>query len=274
MKLTWIEIALHGPTTIELPDGPQEARHLRSAAYVDDPAAFVAAARTAALRVCAAARSGDDRSRCPARRLLVLALTALMLAPVGCGSEDFDAARDRVEERFAERDRRRARGVRAAPRALRQAHRGGARRPRARRSRAQSARARRSARGGSNEPETIDTFMRARARRASTRYWTRTFAAADLPEPRVGFSAVPPGGRQLTACGNLADDEAAFYCPADDTIYVAQQFAAALYRGVLRGLPGERAGTAAPPATSPSPTSSRTSTRTTCSRSSASSTTP
>jgi hypothetical protein len=31
----------------------------------------------------------------------------------------------------------------------------------------------------------------------------------------------------------------AFYCPADDTIYVGQQFAADLYQGVLRGLPGE-----------------------------------
>ena len=32
---------------------------------------------------------------------------------------------------------------------------------------------------------------------------------------------------------------AAFYCPADDTIYVGQQFAADLYNGVLEGLPGE-----------------------------------
>ncbi len=74
------------------------------------------------------------------------------------------------------------------------------------------------------------------------RYWTRTFAAADLPMPSVSFSAVPPGALRLTACGTVANDAAAFYCPNDDTIYVAQQFAADLYRGVLRGLPGERAG--------------------------------
>ena len=52
----------------------------------------------------------------------------------------------------------------------------------------------------------------------------------------------PPGSRVLTACGEPADDNAAFYCPADDTIYVAQRFAAALYEGVVAGLPGESAG--------------------------------
>jgi uncharacterized protein len=53
---------------------------------------------------------------------------------------------------------------------------------------------------------------------------------------------VTPGASVLTGCGVPAGDDAAFYCPADDTIYVAQQFAADLYRGVVRGLPGERAG--------------------------------
>ena len=38
------------------------------------------------------------------------------------------------------------------------------------------------------------------------------------------------------------DRARAFYCPADDTIYVAQQFAADLNAGRLRGLPGEQAG--------------------------------
>ena len=56
------------------------------------------------------------------------------------------------------------------------------------------------------------------------------------------YSWVPPGGRRPTACGAVARDDAAFYCPTDDTIYVAQRFAADLYEGVLRGLPGERAG--------------------------------
>jgi len=46
----------------------------------------------------------------------------------------------------------------------------------------------------------------------------------------------------LTGCGAPADDNAAFYCPADDTIYIAQRFATDLYHGVLRGLPGESSG--------------------------------
>ena len=51
-----------------------------------------------------------------------------------------------------------------------------------------------------------------------------------------------PGGIAITGCGTLARDRSAFYCPGDDTIYVGQRFAADLYRGVLRGLPGQSAG--------------------------------
>ena len=94
---------------------------------------------------------------------------------------------------------------------------------------------------GRNEPQTIDAFL-TDVLRDVDRYWTRTFAAAGLPEPRVGYRWVAPGRFALTSCGSPADDNAAFYCPADDTIYVGQQFAADLYRGVLRGLPGESAG--------------------------------
>ena len=64
------------------------------------------------------------------------------------------------------------------------------------------------------------------------RYWTRTLRASDLPEPRVSYSWVPPGGRQRTGCRTVADDGAAFYCPADDTIYIAQRLAAQFYRAV------------------------------------------
>ena len=74
------------------------------------------------------------------------------------------------------------------------------------------------------------------------RYWTRTLTANDLPEPRVAYTWVPPGRVIRTACGAPADDYAAFYCPADDTIYVAVRFAAAIYGGNLRGLPGEAEG--------------------------------
>ena len=125
---------------------------------------------------------------------------------------------------------------------------------------------------GRNEPTTIDAFLTDVLQDVDG-YWTRTFKASGLPEPRVRYVWVSPGARVLTGCGAEADDRAAFYCPADDTIYVAQRFAAALYQGVAEGLPGESTGSAARPATSPWPTCSPTSTPTTSSRSSASSTT-
>lgn len=94
---------------------------------------------------------------------------------------------------------------------------------------------------GRTEGRTIDAFLTDVLANIDA-YWTRTFAAAGLPEPRVTYAWVPPGSVLRTACGAPADDNAAFYCPADDTIYVAQRFAAALYAGVLRGLPGESSG--------------------------------
>jgi uncharacterized protein len=94
---------------------------------------------------------------------------------------------------------------------------------------------------GRNQPQTIDAFLTDILRDVDG-YWTKTLRANDLPEPRVAYVWIPPGARVLTGCGQPAGDDAAFYCPADDTIYVAQAFAADLYRGVIRGLPGERAG--------------------------------
>ncbi len=88
---------------------------------------------------------------------------------------------------------------------------------------------------------TIDAFLTDVLRDVDA-HWTRVFAAARLPEPRVGYNWVAPGSFTLTGCGPPADDSVALYCPADDTIYVGQQFAADLYAGVLDGLPGEREG--------------------------------
>ncbi len=73
-------------------------------------------------------------------------------------------------------------------------------------------------------------------------YWTRTLRSSGAPEPRVSFLWIPPGRRSGTACGVVADDRAAFYCPADDTIFVGEELAANILRGTGRNFPGERAG--------------------------------
>jgi predicted metalloprotease len=62
-------------------------------------------------------------------------------------------------------------------------------------------------------------------------YWTTTLTAADLPAPRVGHMWLGAGERVRTGCGNIAGADAAFYCPADDTIYVSEVFAARIARG-------------------------------------------
>jgi hypothetical protein len=87
----------------------------------------------------------------------------------------------------------------------------------------------------------IDTFLTGILEDIDT-YWEATFAQAQLPQPRVSYAWVPRGRVLRTSCGSPADDRAAFYCPADDTIYVAQQFAEDLLAGRVRGLPGEQAG--------------------------------
>jgi predicted metalloprotease len=69
-------------------------------------------------------------------------------------------------------------------------------------------------------------------------YWTTTLRQNDLPEPSVFYVWVPPGRVAESACGPAGDD-AAFYCSGDDTIYVSERFAADLWNGVLRGLPGD-----------------------------------
>jgi len=61
-------------------------------------------------------------------------------------------------------------------------------------------------------------------------YWTKQFADAGLPEPRVSYQWVPTG-------------QAAEYHPDDDTIYVSEEFATAIYNGALdQALPGSSQG--------------------------------
>jgi predicted metalloprotease len=180
--------------------------------------------------------------RLPRSVLALLALMAL-LAPAGCGGDEVDRARERVEEvrrdlqervertreRFEERRERFGRRIREILEDLERAVPQPARTSPVVRSR------------GRNEPETIDAFLTG-VLRDIDRYWTRTLTVNDLPEPRVRYAWVAPGRIVPTACGSPADDGVALYCPTDDTIYVGQQFAADLYNGVARGLPGQSAG--------------------------------
>ncbi len=166
------------------------------------------------------------------RALICLSLLFLALGASGCGDGEIrDSLRERaqrVEQRLkAERDKLRARVEefigrieQAIPEATRTSPRVESR--------------------GRTGAQTIDAFLTSVLEDIDA-YWTKTLKASDLPEPRVSYSWIPPGRVVDTACGEAGED-AAFYCPGDDTIYVSQQFAADLYRGVLRGLPGESAG--------------------------------
>ena len=94
---------------------------------------------------------------------------------------------------------------------------------------------------GRTQPGQIDAFLTDTLEDVD-RYWTRTLTAAGREEPRVNFVWVEPDRRVRTECGAVADNQAAFYCPADDTIYIAQVLAAELYEGLNEGLPGQQAG--------------------------------
>jgi predicted metalloprotease len=176
------------------------------------------------------------------RRPLAALLVALCAAGVlgGCGGDEDQSVADQVRDEVRERGERLREQIREQRERLRERIEevlGEIERalPRARTTSPQVQSR------GNTESNTIDAYM-TNVIQSVDDYWTKTFAASDLPEPRVAFSWVPPGERQGTACGIVADDSAAFYCPGDDTIYVAQRFAAALWEGVASGLPGQQAG--------------------------------
>jgi predicted metalloprotease len=163
------------------------------------------------------------------RALVVLLLLALVLA-AGCGGEDVsqlerdaraqaERLQDRIE-RLAERIREQLERIeRAVPSASRP----------------------QPTSEGRTEPGSIDGFLTEVLRNIDG-YWTRTLEASGLPEPRVGFLWPAPGRGVVSACGAPADDNAAFYCPVDDTIYVGQVFAARVWSGTADGFPGQQAG--------------------------------
>src|SRR5215207_9013543 len=74
-------------------------------------------------------------------------------------------------------------------------------------------------------------------------YWTRVFVDAGRDEPRVRYGWIPSGQTVSTACGDNMGDDAAAYCPGDDTIYISEAFANGIYSGALdRYLPGSAQG--------------------------------
>ena len=77
-------------------------------------------------------------------------------------------------------------------------------------------------------------------------YWTKTFQAAGLPEPKVTYDWIPAGQTAASACGDedgTLGDSAAAYCAGDDTIYISQKFATDIYNGTLdQALPGSSQG--------------------------------
>jgi len=175
------------------------------------------------------------------RRFLLVVLCAGVLA--GCGSDDGNRLAEDVRER-AERIRDDARALRARAESLSERV---SKRVQAVLDDLEKAvpqatpNTRAPTTRGQAEADTIDGFLTDSIKSVDA-YWTKTLTAAGREEPRVNYEWVPPRRRIRTACGAVADDRAAFYCPADDTIYIAQVMAAELYRGLNDQLPGQRAG--------------------------------
>jgi predicted metalloprotease len=94
---------------------------------------------------------------------------------------------------------------------------------------------------GSTEPQTMEQFLTSATKDVDA-YWTKQFQTAGLDEPRVGIAWIPAGQMVSSACGQLGDDAAA-YCSGDDTIYISERFASAIYDGALdQMLPGSSQG--------------------------------
>jgi predicted metalloprotease len=79
-------------------------------------------------------------------------------------------------------------------------------------------------------PTRLETFLAAVVRNVDG-YWTQTLRGADLPAPHVRLVTLRAGERGATGCGAAADQSSAFYCPADDAIYLGEAFVEQILRG-------------------------------------------
>ena len=192
-----------------------------------------------AARRAASDASGTGVAQRAMRRVLLLLCLVCLVGLPACGGQEGDGVsariRERAEEaqqraeRVADRAEQLARQVRAALERLRRTV------PRA--TRDDQAPATR----GRTQAEVIDAFL-TEVLRSIDAYWTATLRASELREPRVGYVWVPPDRVVRSGCGAPAGPDAAFYCPADDTIYVSVDFAARVWGGAAANFPGERAG--------------------------------
>jgi predicted metalloprotease len=175
-----------------------------------------------------------------ARRLtILLAICALAVTASGCGSGDSDRLAQKVHaqaeqvqqraEKLRDRARELADQVREALDKIRRSV------PRARTD------AQAPATGARTDPDRIDAYL-TEVIHSVDDYWTKTLRASDLPAPRVAYVWIPQGRAVRTGCGATAGADAAFYCPADDTIYVSKTLAAKIWAGVADNFPGQRAG--------------------------------
>jgi uncharacterized protein len=168
------------------------------------------------------------------RRLYLLLLAFALLGPA-CGEEDLRAARERAEADLRERvDDLRERAREAGDdftRAVRQVLED-----------IRKAVPEASLPAPQVERETEIARYMTEVLQSVDGYWTRTLRASGLEEPRVRYAWIPRDRSALTGCQVIAGDDAAFYCPADDTIYIAERFAHDVYNGIGDRFPGERAG--------------------------------
>jgi predicted metalloprotease len=63
-------------------------------------------------------------------------------------------------------------------------------------------------------------------------FWGKTFKANGLTAPRARHRFIRPGEKVRTRCGDAANDQSAFYCPADDTIYFGEGIGRDIYDNI------------------------------------------